>query len=112
MSWAGEEVHKSIPPEAFQSQMAEEPGVLLDVRTPKEFAQGHLKQATLINFYDEDFKNRIQQLSKDKTYYVYCRSGGRSGKTLNLMKEAGFKRVFDLQGGITAWTAQQLPLDQ
>ncbi|MBP9668946.1 MAG: rhodanese-like domain-containing protein [Candidatus Pacebacteria bacterium] len=76
--------------------------VVLDVRTPAEFAEGHMKDAVLMDFYAPDFNEKIAQLDKDASYYVYCRSGNRSGKTLAMMRELGFTQVRDAAGGIGA----------
>ena len=77
--------------------------VILDVRTPEEYAEGHLPGAILMNYFDADFKKRLEILDKDKHYLVYCRSGGRSGKATAMMQELGFYDVLDLEGGIGAW---------
>ena len=99
-----------LSPTAFQAKFTHTKGRLLDVRTPEEFQSGAIEGAVNINFYDDDFQDQIKGLAKDETYYVYCRSGGRSGKTHAMMREAGFSSVFDLDGGITAWQAQGLPV--
>jgi rhodanese-related sulfurtransferase len=77
--------------------------VLLDVRTPKEYNQGHIPGAKLLDFHQRDFTKRLKTLDRDKTYLVYCRSGNRSGRTLALMEKLGFQRVAHLAGGIIAW---------
>ena len=84
---------------------------LLDVRTDAEFAQAHIKGARKIDFYGDNFQSKIDALDKDKTYVVYCRSGNRSSKTLALMKQLGFKKVYNVQGGIMDWHQQKLPLE-
>lgn len=77
--------------------------IILDVRTPEEYKGGHLPGAENINYYDETFVQQLEDLPRDKEYLVYCHSGGRSIKTLNLMSETGFKKVYNLEGGISAW---------
>lgn len=77
---------------------------ILDVRTKKEYDDGHIPNAVQIDFYSPQFKDEIAKLQKDKTYYVVCRSGSRSGKTCGMMVELGFKRVFNLEGGMLRWT--------
>ena len=79
--------------------------VLVDVRTPAEFAAGHLPEATLIDFEAADFAAKIATLDKTKTYALYCRSSNRSGQAMALMTQAGFTSVYHLGGGINAWTA-------
>jgi len=73
---------------------------ILDVRTKDEYDSIHLIDAMNIDFYAADFKTKIGLLDKSKAYFVYCRSGSRSGKTVNLMKELGFNEVYNLTGGI------------
>ncbi len=77
--------------------------VLIDVRTPQEFEQGHLKGADLINYYGANFKDEVAKLDKDKEYVIYCRSGGRSGKAVNMMHGLGFEKIHNMSGGILAW---------
>ncbi len=84
--------------------------VILDVRTPAEFQQGHLKNAKNIDFYANTFRGQLDTLDPQKTYLVYCRSGNRSGKTLKMMEQTGFKKVYNMLGGVGQWSAQQLPL--
>ncbi|GAP61667.1 MAG: rhodanese-like domain-containing protein [Ardenticatenia bacterium] len=85
--------------------------VILDVRTPEEFAGGHLEGAINIDFYAPDFEQQLAQLDKSKTYFVYCRSGNRSGQTIPIMKKLGFQQVYELRGGIAQWVRQGLPLN-
>lgn len=73
-------------------------GTLIDVRTPEEFADGHLKGATNIDFNSADFAEKISELDKDGEYTLYCRSGRRSGLALEAMKAAGFTKVTNAGG--------------
>jgi phage shock protein E len=84
--------------------------VLLDVRTPEEFADGHLEGAVLIDFYDADFAEQLAALDPDVPYLVYCRSGNRSGQAMSVMEELGFTSAVDVDGGIVAWAAAGLPV--
>jgi len=84
--------------------------VVLDVRTPEEFAEGHLEGAVLVDFYDADFADQLAALDPDVPYLVYCRSGNRSGQTLSVMEQLGFSSVVDVDGGIVAWTSAGLPV--
>ncbi|GAB4401155.1 MAG: hypothetical protein OHK0053_23450 [Microscillaceae bacterium] len=77
--------------------------VVLDVRTPGEFAQGHIPGAKLMNLYEPDFAEKISKLDKEKEYYVYCRSGQRSQQAGKKMLKQGFTQVFNLAGGVMAW---------
>ena len=76
---------------------------LIDVRTPQEFAQGHIESAINIDFRNENFEELIAKVDKTKPVAVYCGKGGRSGKCSSFMKKAGFTKIYDLDGGITEW---------
>lgn len=78
-------------------------GSILDVRTPKEYAEGHINGSINMNYFDKDFKNQVGKLDKAKPVYVYCHSGGRSSKAMNIMKNQGFKTIYNLTGGYAAW---------
>ena len=79
---------------------------LIDVRTPKEYDDGHINDAILIDYFSDDFKTKVQEFDKEKPLYLYCRSGGRSGKASKILKELGFKEIYDLKGGYLAWSKQ------
>lgn len=87
----------------FERKSKKENAVLLDVRTEKEFAEGHLPGATLMDVQKEDFATKLAGLDKNKTYLVYCRSGRRSQKAIEQMHEAGFRNVYHLKGGYLDW---------
>ena len=78
-------------------------GSILDVRTPKEYDEGHLKGSINMSYFDKDFKNQVGKLDKAKPVYVYCHSGGRSSKAMSIMKSEGFKTIYNLNGGYAAW---------
>jgi rhodanese-related sulfurtransferase len=77
--------------------------VVLDVRTPAEFAGGHIAGAKLIDIGSPDFEQRLDQLDKSRTYLVHCRSGARSTRALSTFSKLGFKSVVHLDGGMNAW---------
>ena len=79
--------------------------VILDVRTPEEFAEGHIENAVNIDFYADAFPDELDGLDRDKTYLIYCRSGSRSGSTTRMMKELGFQDVYNMKRGIESWRA-------
>lgn len=85
---------------------------VIDVRTPEEYAAGHLEGATNINVEATTFTDQIAALDKAGTYAVYCRSGNRSRTATQQMADAGFSTMYDLDGGIIAWTAAGLPTVQ
>lgn len=77
---------------------------LIDVRTPKEFSAGYIADAKNINYQDETFEKQIMTLDISKPVLVYCKSGGRSAKSAAVFSKKGFKKVYDLKGGFTAWS--------
>jgi phage shock protein E len=86
-----------ISADTFRKQ--HRPGdVVVDVRTRQEFESGHLPEAEHIDMMSPDFQNRIEQLDRDGTYYLYCRTGSRSGRAADLMARAGFERVYNIGG--------------
>ncbi len=96
----------NLNPTAFSLQIVKLKGQLIDVRTPEEFAQGHLFGAVNINFYDPQFEKKISALRKTMPLYLYCRSGARSGQALAIAQSAGFKNAAHLSGGIMAWQSE------
>ena len=79
--------------------------VILDVRTPEEFAAGHLPGAININVESSDFATKVAGLDESTETLVYCRTGNRSGVATDTMADLGFTDMSDLQGGIEAWAA-------
>ena len=80
--------------------------VLLDVRTSEEIADGKISGAIEIDFFEDNFEANIDKLDKGKHYIVYCRSGVRSTNSAALMKEKGFSKCTNLEGGYNAWSSQ------
>jgi rhodanese-related sulfurtransferase len=84
---------------------------ILDVRTPEEFALNYIKGALNIDVKALDFKEKIEKLDKNSTYLAYCKGGVRSAMAMNLMKEQGFKQVYNLGGGLMKWQEEKQPLE-
>lgn len=84
--------------------------VLLDIRTPAEFAEGRIAGAVNIDFYASDFRDRLSALDRDVTYVVYCRSGNRSDSAMDIFADLGFTSVYEVDGGILSWVNSGLPL--
>jgi rhodanese-related sulfurtransferase len=82
---------------------------IIDVRSAAEFAVNHIRDAQNIDVKALDFAAKIAKLDKDGIYLVYCKGGVRSARAMNLMKEAGFKQVFNLAGGLMKWQEEKLP---
>ncbi len=83
---------------------------VVDVRTPEEYAQGHLNKAQNININGSDFDSEIDKLDKNKPVFVYCLAGSRSASAAARMKAAGFKTIYDMSGGFMKWRSAGLPL--
>lgn len=77
---------------------------LIDVRTPDEFAEGTIGTAVNIDFFGENFKEEMGKLDLERPVFVFCAKGSRSGKASKICKELGFKTIYDLDGGYTAWS--------
>jgi rhodanese-related sulfurtransferase len=101
----------SLPPNEFAEGLKKENVILLDVRTPDEYLEGHLKGAVQIDYRDENFAEQVAELDTTKTVYVYCRSGSRSAGAQELMLKRNFKNVVNLKGGILAWQKAGLPIE-
>ena len=83
--------------------------VIIDVRTPDEFAGEHIENVTNIDFYSETFRDKLNNLDKNKTYLIYCKVGDRSGSALDIMAELNFKKAYNILGGINQWKTEGLP---
>jgi len=84
--------------------MAEHPEmIVLDVRTPDEFADGGINGAINIDFFDDDFEQKLSQLDRSSAYLIHCRSGGRSEHSLEILAKLGFQDIVHLDGGYDDW---------
>lgn len=100
-----------LEPQAFIERVkADTSAIILDVRQPEEFAEGHLAQAINLDWLNQTvFINGLAKLNKQKTYYIYCRSGRRSQAAAGKLKAEGFQ-VIDLKGGYLHWVELGLPI--
>lgn len=94
--------------QVYEAVYGEDSLQLVDVRTADEFEVSHLKNAQNICVTSDDFKEKVASLDKEKPVYVYCKKGGRSAKAATILKEMGFTKVYDLQGGLTSWQQEGL----
>lgn len=94
---------KNINPSEAQKLIENEEIIILDVRAPWEFAEGHIKYAKNLDFTDPDFSDNLKKLDKDKKYLVYCKTGRRSGMALEVMVNTGFNKLYNLIGGYESW---------
>lgn len=96
-------VVKVVSPKIVQTLLIEDSMQLIDVRTPKEFKQGHIEGAQNIDYFSADFDLDIKKLDKTKPIILYCKSGRRSAKSGKILLHAGFTEIYDLGGGIIRW---------
>lgn len=81
--------------------------IILDVRTPEEFEDGYIPNSTNIDIYlGQEFIDEIEKLDKSKSYFVYCRSGNRSGQACAIMNSLGFDKAYNLEGGFIEWEGE------
>lgn len=96
--------YENLESREFQKRISENPScIILDVRTEDEFSSERIPNSININVMDPSFMKSISTLDKSKTYFVYCRSGGRSGSACSILGKQGFE-VYNLDGGILGWT--------
>lgn len=84
--------------------------LVLDVRTPKEYQKEHLKNAQLLNVKSSNFEDELEKMDKNKKYFIYCKTGRRGSKAVELMQKHGYKKVFNISGGINKWKSKGLPV--
>ncbi|MGA1464393.1 MAG: rhodanese-like domain-containing protein [Balneolaceae bacterium] len=88
-----------ISPEEFKEMMADDRGVVIDVRTKAEYEEGHLAVTDdQLDVMNGEFTRALESLDKDKTYYLYCRSGNRSGQAARMMRNQGFDKSYNVGG--------------
>ena len=99
------EGYSVLPQDAFKERLAtSDDYLLLDVRTPEEYGEGHIEGALNVNILDsEAFEAGVSQLDSDKTLMIYCRSGNRSRKAAEKLQALGFEKIYDLEGGFKGW---------
>jgi rhodanese-related sulfurtransferase len=96
----------------FETSIADGSVIILDVRTPEEFNEGHIERALNIDIYGDEFGAKILELDPTKNYGVYCRSGKRSLDASNFMESNGFKDIHHLKDGILSWLADGKPVTE
>lgn len=94
---------KNVTPQEALKLMEDENVIILDVRAPWEFAEGHIKNGENLDFTDPDFLENMEKLDKNKKYILYCKTGRRGGLAMDAMKNAGFPHVYNLIGGYECW---------
>lgn len=109
---SAQEIEVISPQEVREAVYNSQTHQLVDVRTLEEFNEGHLKSAQNICVTDNDFAENISKLDKDKPVYLYCRSGKRSAAAAKIMKDLGFKEIYDMDGGFMNWESQNLEIEK
>jgi thioredoxin 1 len=94
----------------FSRIISYEPGVLLDVRSQREFKNGHIENAGQLNYYAFGFKNKLLLLPKDQPVYLYCNTGYRSDRAADFLVKNGYTQVYNLEHGIMEWELENLPV--
>lgn len=103
---------KKITLAQFDQMRTDKGNVVLDVRTPKEFAAGHVPGAVNIDWHSRKFKERVEKLDKSKKYLVHCQSGTRSAAATRLMSTLGFSQLYDFSGGWAAYKKADKPVEK
>jgi len=99
-----------LPPSEFKKKVdSSANAIILDVRKPDEYGDGHLANAVNMNWNDDSFGTKIQTLDKAAPVFVYCYGGGRSSAAAKELRKQGFTEVYDLKGGFEAWRKASLP---
>jgi phage shock protein E len=113
-AWAGGSPVTNVTVGKAQKLLKERAGktdfVILDVRTPEEFSEGHIAGAVNLDVQERDFEKKLRALDRKKSYLVYCRTGNRSRKATVAMEGLGFRSIFHMNEGIVKWKQQNLPL--
>jgi rhodanese-related sulfurtransferase len=113
-AWAGGSPVTNVTVGKVQKLIKEHAGkadfVILDVRTPSEFAEGHIKGAVNLDVQSPTFEKGLRKLDRKRSYLVYCRTGNRSRRATLAMGELGFRSIFHMTEGIVKWKQQNLPL--
>jgi rhodanese-related sulfurtransferase len=99
-----EEFHKTLASTPERS--------LLDIRTDGEIAQGMIPKTQQMEYGTPEFETEINKLDKNKPVFIYCAVGGRSASAVNLFTSKGFKKVYNLEGGISSWQTNGLPVSR
>ena len=99
---------KNIKQDEWRKLVAEDKdAVIIDVRTREEFESGYLETAQLIDIMQpQTFMDAVSNLPKNKNYYMYCRSGNRSGQACQILDARGYKNTYNLEGGMLEWNGE------
>ena len=107
---SGTSATEDVDVQGFAEVIKDQNIMILDVRTPEEFNQGHIAGSVNIDVSSSDFVSKVSELDKTKTYAVYCRSGNRSQVATGEMEKLGFTSLYNMTGGAIDWAAAGFPL--
>lgn len=110
MRWDGIINLLIMDPSEFKEYIQGASVALLDVRSPQEYASGHISGALNMNMYSSSFMEEVKKLDRVRKYALYCQSGGRSSMALKFMQSLGFVDVVHMDGGISAWESSNFPI--
>lgn len=94
---------KNVTPDEVEKLMRDGKVIVLDVRTPEEFGDGHVPGAVNLNVHDVEFAAKVAALEKGKPVVVHCAAGNRSARALPVLREQKFPAVYHMNGGYKAW---------
>ena len=92
-----------VKAEEFLKLIESGEGQLVDIRTPKEYKAGHIRGAIMVDYYAPTYKEYLSKLDKETPIYIYCRSGNRTGRSVALLQQLGFKKIVNLHRGLIDW---------
>ena len=108
---AQEKIFEDLGVAEFRNKLDATPkAILIDLRTAEEVQKGMIERAEMVDFYADNFEDQMGDFDREKTYFIYCASGGRSGETLEVMKKLGFIRVYNLSEGYKGWIEAKQPV--
>lgn len=103
-------IAENLNTDQFYEKLQTETGQIVDVRTPEEFAQGHLPDAINLDFRNPDFEKNLSQLDPNTPVFVYCASGNRSSQAMHVMEQKGFKTIYNHKGYFSDWAKKGYPV--
>jgi len=104
-------IYNNVDAATFKLLIEKKDGVVVDLRKPEEVVLGKIEGSINLDYSNHDFKKKVLHLDKSKPVYVYCESGGRSGRAMSKMRKVGFKIIYNLDGGFSTWKSCGYPIE-